>query len=151
MVKSDEILEILETLKKNKFRTFLTAFGVFWGIFMLLLLLGSGDGLERGVMNIFRGYNLNSFHIFSKNTRIPFEGVRENRMVRLTDEELASIRKKYGHDITFIGARSYNTNKEVIVKNKREYERYDIYGANPEIYKIRKIQLIEGRYTNQSD
>lgn len=151
MINKDEILEIVQTLNKNKFRAFLTAFGVFWGIFMLLLLLGTGDGLERGVTNMFRGYDLNSFHIFSKSTRIPFEGVKENRMIRMTEDDLINIRKKFGKELTFLGARSYYTNKEIIVKHNQDYDRYDIYGADPEMYEIRKIHLISGRYTNQRD
>ena len=150
MISRDEIQEIGQTLKKNKSRTLLTAFGVFWGIFMLLLLLGSGDGLEKGVTNMFRGFDLNSFHIYSKSTKIPYMGVQENRKIALTNEDLNLIKSKYGDAIKYIGARSYN-NGSILVKNNHIHEQYDIYGMDPDMYHLRNINLQKGRYINHRD
>lgn len=150
MINRDEIQEILQTLKKNKGRTFLTAFGVFWGIFMLLLLLGSGDGLEKGVTNMFLGYDLNSFHIYGRTTKIPYQGVQENRKIRLTDEDLHLIKAKFGKKIKYIGARSY-TPSGVLVQNNHANEKYKIEGVESDIFHLRNIQLNEGRYVNDLD
>lgn len=150
MINRDEILEIIETLKKNKSRTFLTAFGVFWGIFMLLFLLGSGDGLEKGVTNMFRGFDLNSFHIYSRTTKIPYLGVKENIKIRMTNEDMTLIRNKYKGYIKYIGARSYTYN-EILVKNGVLNEEYDICGVDPDIFYLRNIQLKAGRYVNSLD
>lgn len=150
MINRDEIEEILQTLKKNKGRTLLTAFGVFWGIFMLLILLGSGDGLEKGVTNMFRGFDLNSFHVYSRTTKIPYSGVQENRKIRLTNEDLSLIKSKFGKKIKYIGARSY-TYSPALVKNENINERYDIEGVDPDVFYLRNIKLLEGRYVNGLD
>ena len=150
MISKDEIQEISETLKKNKSRTLLTAFGVFWGVFMLLLLLGSGYGLEKGITNMFRGYDLNSFHIYSRTTKMPYEGVRENRRIRITNEDLSLIKSKFKTHIKYIGARSY-TNNSVLVKNKSLNEKYDIYGVDADIFHLRNVRLREGRYVSDFD
>jgi putative ABC transport system permease protein len=150
MISRDEIQEIAETLKKNKSRTLLTAFGVFWGIFMLLLLLGSGNGLENGVTNMFRGYDLNSFHVYGKITKMPYEGVKENRRIRITNEDLNLIKSKFKNQIKFIGARSY-TNSPVLVKSNNIDEKYDIYGVEADIFHLRNVNLEEGRYVNSFD
>lgn len=151
MITRDELLEIYETLKKHKARTMLTAFGVFWGIFMLLLLLGTGDGLEKGVTNMFRGYDLNSFHIFTRSTRMPYLGVQENRSIRMTDEDMDLISTRFKSQIKYVGARSYLTDNIAQVKNGRLNENYDIYGADPDLFLIRKVLLKSGRYFNNLD
>lgn len=150
MISKDEIQEIVQTLKKNKSRTLLTAFGVFWGIFMLLLLLGSGDGLEKGVTNMFRGFDLNSFHIYSKTTKMPYLGVKENRRIRLNNSDLDLIKRKYAENIKYIGARSF-THSPVLVQNKNVNERYDVYGVDADIFYLRNINLKEGRYISNID
>ena len=142
MINRDEIQEIVQTLKKNKGRTLLTAFGVFWGIFMLLILLGSGDGLEKGVTNMFRGFDLNSFHVYSRTTKIPYSGVQENRKIRLTNEDLSLVKSKFGKKIKYIGARSY-TYSPALVKNGNINERYDIHGVDPDVFNLGIISLLE--------
>lgn len=150
MINRDEILEILETLTKHKSRTFLTAFGVFWGIFMLLLLLGSGDGLEKGITNMFKGYDISSFHLYSRTTKIPYAGVKENRKIHIDNEDLALLKNRYRDKIKYIGARSYTYSLKN-VKNNNLNEQYDIYGVEPDIFYIRNIQLNSGRYVNKID
>jgi putative ABC transport system permease protein len=150
MISRDEIQEILQTLKKNKGRTFLTAFGVFWGIFMLLLLLGSGDGLEKGVTNMFRGFDLNSFHIYGRTTKIPHLGVQENRRIRLTNEDKDLISSKFGEKIKYMGARSY-TSSPALVKHENANEHYDIQGVDPDMFYLRNVGLTQGRYVNELD
>jgi len=150
MITKDEIQEIFHTLKKNKARTLLTAFGVFWGIFMLLLLLGSGDGLENGVTNMFRSFDLNSFHMYSRYTKIPYQGVQENRRIRYTDQDIALLKAKFSKHIKYIGARSY-TNGPKSVKNKTNEEHYSIYGVDPDVVYLRNVDLAQGRYINDFD
>jgi putative ABC transport system permease protein len=89
---SDDINQILDSLKKHKLRTFLTSFGVFWGVFMLIIMLATGDGLENGVFNSFKGYALNSFHIYTKSTKIPFNGFQSERKIDLTNFDLKLIK-----------------------------------------------------------
>ena len=150
MIFRDEIIEILENLKRNRLRTIITSFGVFWGIFMLFLLLATGDGLEKGVTNMFRGFDTNSFHIYSNTTRIPYLGIEGGRRIVMNDDDLDQIKKRFKKDIQYLAIRSRTTGTRLI-KNDKLYERHYIYGVSSQMYHIRKLQLNQGRYINEID
>src|SRR5688572_30259524 len=86
--------EIYATLSKNKLRTFLTAFGVFWGIFMLIIMLGSGQGLQNGVLKMFGGTTTNSFFMWTQTTSMPYKGLPRNRSFNFTNDDVEAIRKQ---------------------------------------------------------
>ena len=71
----------ISTLRKNPLRTILTAFGVFWGIFMLVIMLGSGNGLQNGVNQDFSGVETNSFFVWAQRTSKPYMGMQPGRDV----------------------------------------------------------------------
>ena len=75
----DRWQEIYHVLRKNKLRTFLTAFGVFWGIFMLVIMMGSGDGLRNGVSQNFGDMATNSVFIWAQQTTVPYKGFTRGR------------------------------------------------------------------------
>ncbi|MGL5318881.1 MAG: ABC transporter permease, partial [Bacteroidales bacterium] len=75
----DQMQEILHTLSRNKLRSFLTMFGVAWGIFMLVVMIGSGKGLENGVMSGIQGVPTNSCFLFSNRTTMPYKGFQQGR------------------------------------------------------------------------
>ena len=75
----DTYKEILDTLTRNKSRSFLTGFGVFWGVFMLVGLMGGGNGLKELLSNNFEGFATNSAIIFAQNTTKPYAGYRKGR------------------------------------------------------------------------
>lgn len=89
----DGLQEILYSLQRNKLRTVLTAFGVFWGIFMLVLLLGSGTGLKRGIEKSFSSDLRTSIWINSFTTSVPYKGLAHGRKIQLTEADLAAIRQ----------------------------------------------------------
>src|SRR5690606_16884548 len=90
----DKWQEILGTMQKNKLRTFLTAFGVFWGIFMLVLLLGAGKGLENGVYNRFGAGAKNSIYVWTGKTALAHQGMSPGREIKLTNQDLASVHRE---------------------------------------------------------
>src|SRR5437016_5452022 len=94
MLDLDRLNEIYSTLSKNKLRTFLTAFGVFWGIFMLIIMLGSGNGLSNGVMKMFSGSVSNAVYMWSQNTSIPYKGLPRNRHFDFQNEDIKAIREQ---------------------------------------------------------
>jgi putative ABC transport system permease protein len=75
----DNWQEILATIRKNKLRTFLTMLGVFWGIFMLVIMLGSGNGLRNGVLKDFSGTATNSFFVWTQQTNKAYKGFKPGR------------------------------------------------------------------------
>lgn len=93
----DNWKEIYYTLSRNKLRTFLTAFGVGWGIFMLIIMLGSGNGLQNGVKKDFAGFATNSMYIWSRGTSMPYRGLPPGRYFNLNNEDTEAIRRQIRH------------------------------------------------------
>ena len=75
----DSWQEIFATIRKNKLRTFLTMLGVFWGIFMLVIMLGSGNGLRNGILKDFAGTATNSFFTWTQQTSKAYKGMKPGR------------------------------------------------------------------------
>ena len=149
MIDRNEWREIIESLKKNKSRTLMTAFGIFWGIFMLIVLLGAGDGLENGVANSFKGYNLSSTFVWTDNTTIPYEGMKENRKIELTNDDITFLKKKFGDKIQYISPRSSAGLQKV--SYAKIFKSYDISAMGPDMIYIKNVQINFGRYINYID
>ncbi len=93
MLSLDTWQEIFDTMRKNRLRTFLTGFSVAWGIFMLILLLGSGEGLRHGVEYQFRDDAVNSVWISSGQTTVPHRGLRPGRQVQFRNSDYDELRR----------------------------------------------------------
>jgi putative ABC transport system permease protein len=91
MLDRDLWQEVFHILKKNKTRTLLTGFGVFWGIFMLVVMLGAGRGLKNGVFYGLGDLALNSLFIWTNSTTIPYEGFDRGRYWSFTDEDTKAL------------------------------------------------------------
>src|SRR5687767_13590222 len=85
--------EIWATIRKNRLRTFLTALGVFWGMFMLLMMLGFGNGLRRGVTGNMSGFATNAVYVWGQNTTMPYEGLPPGREVDFHNDDIATIER----------------------------------------------------------
>lgn len=144
--------EILATIRNNKLRTLLTAFGVFWGIFMIVLMLGIGNGLEKGVTGRFKGMATNSFFIWGSRTSMPYMGMKPGRQIVMKNEHIEHIRANVPELDAVVpmsqlgGFRSQNT----IVRKNRSAS-FSVIGATPEIQKIQLVETTEGRFLLQSD
>ena len=82
-------------MRKNKLRTFLTGFSVAWGIFMLVILLGAGNGLHNGVVYNFRDFSANRIEVWPRYTTKPWKGNRENRRLQLKNDDLAHLKTDF--------------------------------------------------------
>jgi putative ABC transport system permease protein len=145
----DKWQEIFETIKKNKLRTFLTGFSVTWGIFMLIILLGSGNGLENGVRKEFEGDATNTIWINQGQTSMAYKGLKEGRPIRFTNEDYDLINRETPY-IEHSSAR-----QDVWMNNtlsyKGEYGNFDIVSCNPGYGYYETLELLEGRYLNDDD
>src|SRR3954462_969197 len=90
----DGLQEILFTLRQNKLRTLLTAFGVFWGIFMLILLLGAGRGMQNGVWDDFGSQVLDMIIVWSGDTSTAYRGMGPGRHIRLDEGDIEALRNQ---------------------------------------------------------
>ncbi|MES2825020.1 MAG: ABC transporter permease [Pseudomonadota bacterium] len=145
----DGLQEILYTLKQNKLRTVLTAFGVFWGIFMLILLLGAGKGMQNGVYKSFGSEVMDFVVIWSETTSVAHNGLGLGRKVSLKITDIEAIKQKIP-EVRFI-ASDFGTNG-VTIKYENKTGNYSVHGIPDEYFKIKEdIPFTFGRKTNPFD
>jgi putative ABC transport system permease protein len=145
----DKWQEIFSTIRKNKLRTFLTGFSVAWGIFMLIVLLGSGYGLENGVKKEFEGDAVNYISINSGITSMAYQGMKPGRFIQFENDDrdmLDGIDK-----VDMVASRTYVFGNQNITYGN-EYGSFDIFAVSPEYYFVEILQLADGsRFVNQKD
>jgi putative ABC transport system permease protein len=145
----DKWQEIFSTIKKNRLRTFLTGFSVAWGIFMLIILLGSGKGLENGVTKQFEQDATNSIWIYRGQTSMPFKGLKPGRRIKFTNEDY-EISKRDIKNIDNVSSRlSIFQQRNLSYKN--EYGNFDIIGVHPGTKYLENVKVLEGRFLNDFD
>jgi putative ABC transport system permease protein len=152
MLDYDKWQEIIGTIRKNPLRTILTMFGVFWGIFMLMILMGSGNGLENGVRDEFSGWALNGGWVWSNRTTMPYEGFQPGRFIRFVNSDKDAILKQV-EGIEYLAPRielqNWSAGNNITYNNKSGSFR--VYGDYPEYQKIQILDMIAGRHINQKD
>ncbi|SFQ49573.1 ABC transporter permease [Hymenobacter arizonensis] len=145
----DKWQEILGTMRRNKLRTFLTAFGVFWGIFMLVLLLGAGKGMENGVWKQFGGGAKNSLFVSAGKTSLPWQGLQPGRQIKFTNDDLEAIRRQVdGVELLATRNRLFG---EYTIMNGTKNGSYQVFGANAEFFDLNGEKLAQGRLLNPLD
>lgn len=149
MINVDAWQEILGTMRRNKLRTFLTAFGVFWGIFMLVLLLGAGKGIENGIWKEFGGGAMNSLFVGAGKTSLPWQGMKPGREIKFANDDLKAIRQQVdGVEILASRNRLYG---EYTIVNGTKNGSYQVYGASAEFFQLNGEKLARGRLLNPLD
>ncbi|HYQ57361.1 MAG TPA: ABC transporter permease, partial [Draconibacterium sp.] len=143
----DKWQEIFSTIKKNKMRTFLTGFSVAWGIFMLMILLGAGNGLRNGVSENFMRDAVNAMWLWSGRTSIPYKGMQEDRQIRLTNADYEILKDMDGIEHTS-GRYYFNGNQ---FSYGSEYGEYTAVTCHPDVIQVESIIMVEGRFINQVD
>jgi putative ABC transport system permease protein len=148
----DRWQEIYHVLRKNKLRTFLTAFGVFWGIFMLVIMLGSGKGLENGVTQNFGDMATNSVFIWTQQTTIPYKGFPRGRFYRFDNSDIAALEHSIP-EIKYLAPRiqagGYMSTNNVVRGLKSGV--FNIMGDFPVFNNIDPLNFNSGRFINKSD
>lgn len=145
-------LEIFHTLGKNMFRTFLTMLGVIFAMIILILLLGSANGMSNGFDKVFAGTASNSLFVWGQSTSEPYKGFERGRRIRFKIED-AEIIKKQIPEIEVLAPRIELGNHRGVVSvyRKGQTSGSAVYGDYPEIDNITKKKLVEGRFLNEMD
>ncbi len=144
----DKWQEIFSTIRKNRLRTFLTGFSVAWGIFMLIVLLGSGYGLENGVRKEFEGDAMNYLWVSPGVTSTAYKGMKPGRRIRLTNEDRVKL-----HDLDYVDKSSGRLTvwRNNTVAYKSEYGAYDIVAIHPAYGDLESLRVTKGRFLNDMD
>ena len=145
----DKWQEIFETMRKNKLRTILTGFSVTWGIFMLIILLGSGNGLENGVRRQFEGDATNTIWINQGQTSMAYKGLKEGRPIRFTIDDYDLINREVPY-IEHPSARQ-DVWQSNTISYKQEYGNFDIVSCHPGYGYYETVELQSGRFLNDDD
>jgi len=145
----DKWQEILATMRKNKLRTVLTAFGVFWGIFMLVVLLGAGNGMKHGIQREFADGAKNSLWIWTGKTSLPYKGMKPGRQVTFTNDDSESI----NHQIPGVEKLAPRTifRGEYTLSYHNKNGSYQIQGVNRDYLSINGSKIVTGRNLNPID
>ncbi|MCL1943549.1 MAG: ABC transporter permease [Candidatus Azobacteroides sp.] len=146
----DYWLEILHTIKQNKSRSVLTAFGVFWGMFMFVVMTGSGSALKHGMDSIIEGFATNSCFVYDQQTTEPYKGFRKGRKWSIQNEDISLLSRSIPEiqDMTPILFGGQDVNN--VVRGDKSGT-YSIKGIYPGYNKIKENKLIYGRYINDID
>ena len=152
MFDRDKWQEIYSSLKSNKLRTFFTAFGVFWGIFMLIIMMGSGNGLRNAVYDGMGDFATNSAIMFTRQTTIPYKGFPRGRQWLIHTSDMEALLKNIP-DIDQLAPRlqPWGGNGGNNVVHGLKTGAYNITGDYPAINKIDPVRLLMGRFINEID
>lgn len=149
----DKWQEIVIVLKKNKLRTFFTAFGVFWGIFLLVIMMGSGNGLRNSALEGFGNMATNSFFMWTQRTTMPYKGFQRGRFFNFRNTDTEAIKQnipeadKIAPRLQAFGFRGGGSN---VIRGERTGA-FDIYGDTPEFFEIMPMKVAQGRLINKID
>ena len=141
--------EIFSTIKKNKLRTFLTGFSVAWGIFMLMVLLGSGNGLQNGVKENFASNSINIMWLWTGDTSIPYQGMKEGRTIKFNNADYTFLKEK-GQDLEQVSSRYYLPGT-IVYTYRNEYGSFETSSCHPALKEMEKVIITSGRFINEMD
>ena len=145
----DSLREILSTISKNKLRTALTGFAVAWGIFMLIILLASGNGLKNGVTSNFSSRAQNSVTLWPGWTSMPYKGMPTNRNIKFDHKDYDLIKNRIP-EVEYVSAR---ISQSVTISYEKEYGAWQLEGVSQDAAFINniKVRAGDGRFLNKLD
>ena len=147
-IDTDSYKEILDTLMRNKSRSLLTGFGVFWGVFMLVALLGGGQGLEELLAKNFAGFAHNSALIFAQNTTKPYDGFRKGRQWNMDYKDVDRLKAQVP-ELDVVTPMLSHWGSNFVFGDKKTSG--PLKGLMPEYVKVEEPSLYYGRYLNEMD
>ena len=152
MLQKERWDEILEALNANRFRTIMTAFGVFWGIFILVILLALTNGLKNGVQADFGDFATNTIFMWTQSTSMPYQGFTKGRYFNFRQSDVALLKEKFP-ELRFVSPRNklggFRGSNNVTRGDKTGA--FNIYWDNPEYIKQEPLDVLKGRFLSYSD
>jgi putative ABC transport system permease protein len=149
----DKWQEITIVIKKNKLRTFFTAFGVFWGIFLLVVMMGSGNGLRNSALEGFGNMATNSFFMWSQRTTMPYKGFQRGRFYNFRNDDALAIKQNIP-EVDKVAPRlqagGYRGSSNNIIRGDRTGT-FSVVGDTPEAFDIEPMNVTQGRLINKMD
>jgi putative ABC transport system permease protein len=146
----DRFREVLETLRRNRLRTALTAIGVFWGVFLLIVMVGFGNGLEHGAKRGMSDSATNSLFIWGERSSVPYAGLQPGRNIRLTLEDADALAMAEGVGVVAprvsMGGRRGSQN----VTREGKAGSFTVMGDTPSFWQVQPME-VRGRFINQLD
>jgi putative ABC transport system permease protein len=145
----DQWQEILGSIRRHKLRTALTALGVFWGIFMLVILLAAGRGLQNGMEHEFRGNATNTVWVSRGTTSIPYNGLPEGRQIRFSDTDYEMLARDF-EGIRYLSSRFFVAGNFAVRYQQRSLS-FNVRGVHAEYRHLENLILQSGRFINETD
>ena len=144
----DKWREIWVTISRNKVRSIMTAFGVSWGLFMFIILVGFGNGFNRGIMENFQGFAMNSCFVYPDRTSVPYKGFRKGRYWTMTSKDLPIIKERV-RGVEHLSPMLFIRGNAAVKGNKSGS--YTIIGSYTELFQIQQMDMLHGRLINEID
>lgn len=152
MFNRDKWNEIIEALSANPFRTLITAFGVFWGIFILVILLSASQGLQNGIKRQMGGLSTNTMFMWTSSTSKPYKGLPQGRMFNYKNGDVDAIKQNI-EGLLYVSPRNqlggFRGNNNVVRGTKTGA--YNVYGDYPEFILQQPMDILQGRFINYGD
>lgn len=149
MIDWDKWQEIFNSIRRHKLRTVLTALGVFWGIFMLVLLLGAGQGLQNGVEYEFRDDAVNSVWVRRGTTSLPYKGLPKGRRIQFSNTDYDFLNDNF-EDIEHLSGRFYLSGDQTVTYGNKQFS-FSTRGVHPGHQYVENSRVHTGRFVNETD
>ena len=150
MVDFDRWTELWVTITRNKTRSLLTCFGVFWGILMLVILLGSGRGMQNGIMRSVNGFATNSAFFFADRTSESYKGFNKGRQWDMRNRDVESIRREV-KELSAISPIIWGNSSDKNIVYGMMSGTFNVKGVHPDYFQIETQKLFHGRLLNEVD
>ncbi len=147
----DSYREILDTLTRNKSRSFLTGFGVFWGVFMLIALIGGGQGMKEMLQSNFEGFATNSAMIWAQQTTKPYKGFRKGRWWQMNYKDIERLHNRIPELDVVAPVLFTPWNVTPTAYHGEQKSSVSIQGVTPDYARINEPKMYYGRYLNDMD
>ena len=145
----DNYQEIWHTITRNKGRSLLTAFGVFWGVFMLVVMVALGSGISRGIMGQLDGVAQNTSMMFPSNTSMPYKGFKRGRSWNMHSDDLVAMEREFA-ELKYISPVMWVYNIGKTARGTKS-EEYRMMGHDANYFKMYPLKMVQGRWINDID